>query len=68
MSETIFLKRNWEEDKQTMGSKLNTMFSAPHSVWLVLFPEGTRFSPAKHQASEQFAKKVSILDLASVKF
>merc|ERR1712071_102114 len=36
------------------------MFSAPHPVWLVLFPEGTRFSPAKHQASEQFAKKAGL--------
>ena len=39
MSDTVFLKRSWEKDKELMRTKLSTMFSYPSPVWLLLFPE-----------------------------
>ena len=29
-------------------------------VWLLLYPEGTRFTPEKHQASIEFAKEKNV--------
>jgi len=58
LSDIIFLRRNWEADQATIAKKLDTLFSYPHSVWLLFFPEGTRFSSEKHKASQDFANKV----------
>jgi len=55
MSDVIFLDRNWEKDKLNLSSKLNELLDYPTPVWILLYPEGTRFSEEKHQASKEFA-------------
>jgi len=57
MSDIMFLKRDWDSDRENISRKLNTIFTYPSPVWLLLFPEGTRFSADKHRASLEFAAK-----------
>jgi len=57
MSDMVFLKREWDNDQETMRKTLNNLLQFPSPVWLLLFPEGTRFTPDKHKASLQFATK-----------
>jgi len=60
MSDTVFLKRSWEKDKELMRTKLSTMFSYPSPVWLLLFPEGTRLTPGKQEASLAYCEKEGV--------
>jgi len=55
MSDMIFLKREWEKDQETMIEKINILVDYPSPMWLLLFPEGTRFTAEKHQACLRFA-------------
>lgn len=55
MSDVVFLERNWEKDKLNLSSKLNSLMDYPSPVWILLFPEGTRYSVEKHEASKEFA-------------
>jgi len=55
MSDVVFLERNWEKDKLNLSSKLNSLMDYPSPVWILLFPEGTRYSVEKHEASQEFA-------------
>ena len=32
-------------------------------VWMIMFPEGTRFTPAKHEVSRAFATKAGLVPL-----
>lgn len=62
LSDIVFVKRNWKEDKLTMASKLNELFDYKQFL-LGLFAEGTRWTPEKHQASVEFALSRSIKPL-----
>lgn len=53
--EFIWLKRAWKTDKENMYSGFESLSDYPLPYWLVLFPEGTRYTPKKHQASQQYA-------------
>ena len=56
MSDMVFLSRgDWDKDQKTIGEKLRILADYPSPVWLLLFPEGTRFTKQKHQASQEFA-------------
>lgn len=55
MSGDIFLTRSWEKDQSTVKAKISAMEQQPLPTWLFLFPEGTRLSPAKLKASQEFA-------------
>lgn len=52
-TETIFLKRKWEHDKESIRRDLQRSCDFPkgYYVTLLLFPEGTRFTEKKQQAS-----------------
>lgn len=63
LSDIVFLERNWEKDKLNLASRLNELLNYPSSVWLLLFPEGTRFSPEKHAVSRKFAASRNLPDL-----
>lgn len=56
LSDVIFLERNWEKDKENLGRKLNELVMYPSPVWILLFPEGTRMSPEKLAASQEFSR------------
>jgi len=56
LSDVVFLERNWEKDKENLGRKLNELVKYPSPVWILLFPEGTRLSPEKLHASQEFSR------------
>ncbi|KAL9011910.1 MAG: hypothetical protein Q9173_003292 [Seirophora scorigena] len=63
-SQFIFLKRNWEQDKDRLAAhlqKLNCNALVP--MWLMLFPEGTNLHPVTRKASKKWARKNEILDM-----
>jgi len=67
LSDVIFLRRDWKKDEATMAEKLEKLYSYPSPVWLLIFPEGTRFSHEKHKASQEFAQKEGNEELPSLK-
>ncbi|XP_029042136.1 1-acyl-sn-glycerol-3-phosphate acyltransferase gamma-like [Osmia bicornis bicornis] len=56
-AECIFLERNWNKDKQIIASQIKELAEYPDSIWLLLYPEGTRFTPQKLVASQKFAQE-----------
>lgn len=62
MSDIIFVKRNWKQDRLTIASQLNELFSYEQTL-LGLFAEGTRWTPEKHRASVEFAESRGIKPL-----
>ena len=50
-----FLRRDWTADRELIDRTFNTIVEEGISVWLVSFVEGTRSTPAKIQASAQWA-------------
>jgi len=56
-SDTLFLARNWAQDQAVLDKKLSVLQDYPSPVWILLFPEGTRFTQEKYEASKQFAEK-----------
>ncbi|KAH8304008.1 hypothetical protein KR018_003321 [Drosophila ironensis] len=57
MAEFIFLDRNFDKDKIVIKKQLKEIFAYPDPVVLLLNAEGTRFTPAKHEASVKFAQE-----------
>lgn len=57
MSEFIFLDRDFEKDKVVIKTQLKEVYTSPFPVWILLNAEGTRFTPAKHEASVKFAQE-----------
>ncbi|GFR67471.1 1-acyl-sn-glycerol-3-phosphate acyltransferase 3 [Elysia marginata] len=57
-TETIFLNRKWEHDKYSISRDLQKTYDFPkgYYVTLLLFPEGTRFTEKKHQASLEVSR------------
>lgn len=54
MSDMVYVKRDWKQDRLTIGAKLNQLFYYEQSI-LALFAEGTRWTPEKHEASVKYA-------------
>ena len=52
----LFLKRNWDKDKQKIEGTFKKFFKDNIPIWLILFPEGTRFRPEKLKLMERIAK------------
>lgn len=59
MSDIIFLKRRWQQDKKDLGRKLNELYDYDQMI-LGIFAEGTRWSPEKQRAAIEFAKSRSL--------
>lgn len=58
-SGSLFLKRNWEVDHKALDQKLKDMATGtfPRPFWIGVYPEGTRITPSKKEASHKFAEK-----------
>jgi len=56
LSEDVYLARQWETDKDRVAKSLKQIESFPSPVWLFLFPEGTRLTPEKLLASQEFSR------------
>ncbi|XP_029376308.1 1-acyl-sn-glycerol-3-phosphate acyltransferase delta [Echeneis naucrates] len=54
--EIVFCKRKWEEDRRTVSQSLQNLRDYPEKYWFLLYCEGTRFTPKKHQISMQVAE------------
>ncbi|KAG5330303.1 PLCC acyltransferase, partial [Acromyrmex charruanus] len=54
-AESIFLERSWEKDKENIKLQIKELVEYPDTMWLLLYPEGTRFTPKKLEASQKFA-------------
>ncbi|ODM93352.1 1-acyl-sn-glycerol-3-phosphate acyltransferase gamma [Orchesella cincta] len=61
--ENVFLERNWEKDKKSLGGQLNNLVNYPDPMWITLFPEGTRFTKKKHEASMDVARAKGLPEL-----
>ncbi|XP_061914330.1 1-acyl-sn-glycerol-3-phosphate acyltransferase delta isoform X2 [Entelurus aequoreus] len=54
--EIVFCKRKWEDDRKTVAQSLQNLRDYPEKYWFLLYCEGTRFTPKKHQNSMQVAE------------
>lgn len=54
-SDTLFLARDWAKDQAVLDERLGALLDYPDPVWILLFPEGTRFTKDKYLASKKFA-------------
>ncbi|KAL8705144.1 MAG: hypothetical protein Q9201_001747 [Fulgogasparrea decipioides] len=62
-SQFIFLKRNWEKDKDRLAAHLQKLNSTLAPTWLMLFPEGTNLHPVTRKSSKKWADKNGIPDM-----
>ncbi|KAI4464209.1 1-acylglycerol-3-phosphate acyltransferase-related [Holotrichia oblita] len=62
-SEFVFLERSFEKDKEVIRRQVTELAEHPDPMWLLLFPEGTRFTPKKHLASLEFAREKGLPEL-----
>ncbi|KAJ6895753.1 1-acyl-sn-glycerol-3-phosphate acyltransferase PLS1-like [Populus alba x Populus x berolinensis] len=51
----VFLDRNWAKDEGKLKSSFQELKDFPGSFWLTIFVEGTRMTPGKLLAAQEFA-------------
>ncbi|XP_015604950.1 1-acyl-sn-glycerol-3-phosphate acyltransferase gamma [Cephus cinctus] len=56
-AESIFLERSWDKDRETIGNQIRELADYPDTMWLLLYAEGTRFTPEKLKACQKFAQE-----------
>ncbi|XP_012275220.1 1-acyl-sn-glycerol-3-phosphate acyltransferase gamma [Orussus abietinus] len=56
-AESVFLERNWDKDREIIGRQIKELINHPDPIWLLLYAEGTRFTPEKREASQRFARE-----------
>ena len=65
----IFLRRDWLRDEKKIA-KVFERYAHPasqsHPVWIVCFPEGSRFCPMKKEKSDKFCKAEGLPVLSNV--
>jgi 1-acyl-sn-glycerol-3-phosphate acyltransferase len=54
--DSIFLKRNWNQDENSIASHFKEILTSKDPVWLVSYPEGTRRSKKNILLSQMYAK------------
>jgi 1-acyl-sn-glycerol-3-phosphate acyltransferase len=52
---TVFLKRNWAKDANSIAATFARLRNGKVPTWLMIFPEGTRATPEKLAKSQAFA-------------
>jgi len=55
LSEDVYLARQWDKDQTRVIKSIKQIENFPSPVWLFLFPEGTRITPEKLVASQEFS-------------
>jgi len=63
---SVFLNRDWMRDQNRISQTFETIRTRNLPVWLIAFPEGTRFSQAKMLQSQEYAKKEGLTPLQHV--
>jgi lysophosphatidic acid acyltransferase/lysophosphatidylinositol acyltransferase len=56
-SDIVYLDRSWDKDRVVIAKGIRALADYPDPMLLLLFAEGTRFSPEKHKASLEFARE-----------
>lgn len=59
----IFLKRDWEADKQNFEKHLNQLDDPKKPMWLLIFPEGTNLAKSTKEKSKEWARKNGLTDM-----
>ena len=62
-SDVIYLYRDWQKDKKVISDSVKTLGEYEDPITLLLFAEGTRYSPEKYETSRQFAKEKGLPEL-----
>ena len=65
---TLFLKRSWEKDKTLIHNKMKFFTHHKIPIWLMIFPEGTRFKKEKLALSHKLAKREGRPELSHLLF
>jgi 1-acyl-sn-glycerol-3-phosphate acyltransferase len=55
--DSIFVKRAWAADKESILATFSRILKHRIPLWLLTFPEGTRWTPSKHHRSNSFAAR-----------
>jgi len=58
--EMVFVKRNWAEDREYVRKLFSTYREDRIPLWLMTFPEGTRFTPEKLDKAHKRAQAMGI--------
>ena len=58
----IFIKRNWKDDENTIDKSLSKI----NSGFIIIFPEGTRFTKKKFESSQKYAKENNFVELENL--
>ncbi|GLV40868.1 1-Acylglycerol-3-phosphate O-acyltransferase 4 [Carabus blaptoides fortunei] len=53
----VCLHRSFEKDKIIIENTIASIMEYPDPIWLVLYPEGTRFTKAKHEIAIKYAEQ-----------
>lgn len=56
----LFVKRDWAEDADTINGVFKRIIDDKIPIWLMLFPEGTRFTPEKLKRADAYAEKAGL--------
>ena len=62
----LFVKRNWQKDKEKVQATFKKFFDHNIPIWLMLFPEGTRFRVDKLERTQKIAEKNKLPPLQHV--
>lgn len=63
-NEHIFLERSFEKDYKTIVDSVDEKLrNTPDPIIMCLFPEGTRFTPKKHEKSIEYARQHNLTPL-----
>lgn len=54
---TLFVKRDWSKDADSVRATFATLRKSNLPTWLVIFPEGTRLKPEKLESSQDYARR-----------
>lgn len=65
---SLYLKRDWARDRGVILQKLKDMETGafPRPFFVGVYPEGTRITPKKHEASIKFARERGLPELQNV--
>eukprot|EP01114_Cavostelium_apophysatum_P019393 TRINITY_DN6240_c0_g1_i1.p1 TRINITY_DN6240_c0_g1~~TRINITY_DN6240_c0_g1_i1.p1 ORF type:complete len:383 (+),score=54.46 TRINITY_DN6240_c0_g1_i1:71-1219(+) len=58
--EFTFLGRNWKRDKPQIVHTCKSYLTHPYNLLILIFPEGTDFSPAKRERGLKYAQEQNI--------
>lgn len=57
----VFVKRNFDKDKDTLIEHCREIKKNNQKVWFVVYPEGTRFTQEKQMKSKEFAQSRNLI-------